>query len=172
MLTKLTPACECMPRIKKSINGKDASQRGAFPYGTELEFTVETPRALGASAVVLRIAEDGREDVDMPLDFCSTENGIDVYKKTVNTAQLCEGREDGLFYYEFLFLRGYETLFTDTYNNVDFELSKSSAGKFRMLVHRADYKVPDWFGNNIIYHIFAKMQIFQLVKNPKTVSTG
>ena len=154
MLTKLTPACECMPRIKKSINGKDASQRGAFPYGSDIEFTVEVPRVLGASAVVLRISRDGGTPFDMPFHFVNTELGVDTYSLTVSTAELCGGDDNGLFYYEILFLRGLDTLFTSTYNYVDFTLEHQSAGKFVLLIHSADYDTPEWFRGRTMYHVF------------------
>ena len=69
MLTKLCSTADVMPKITKKVDGKDASTRGAFPCGSKIEFTVETPRALGASAVVIRIAEDGCQYTDIPLDF-------------------------------------------------------------------------------------------------------
>ena len=154
MLTKFTPACDSMPRIKKSINGKDASQRGAFPYGSDIEFTVEVPRVLGASAVVLRINRDGSEQCDMPLSFVSTELGVDMYSLTLKTTELCGESDNGLFYYEFLFLRGLDTLFTNTYNYVDFTLERQSEGKFILLIHSADYNTPEWFRGRTMYHIF------------------
>ena len=144
-----------MPRITKKVDGKDASSRGAFPCGSKIEFTVETPRALGASAVVLRIAEDGHPSKDIALDFTDTKNGVDTYMVVLDTEELCERRkENGLFYYEFLFLRGNDTLFTDTYNFVDYTLERSSGGKFILLVHTHDYTTPEWFKGRIMYHVF------------------
>ena len=154
MLTKLTPACVGTPRIKKSINGKDASHRGAFPYGTDIEFTVEVPRVLGASAVVLRINKDGAEPFDLPLCFVDTELGVDTYCVTLKTEELCGGEDNGLFYYEILFLRGLDTLFTSTYNYVDFTLERQSEGKFILLVYSSDFKTPEWFWGRTMYHVF------------------
>lgn len=154
MLIKLKGSADVMPTIKKTVEGKDASQRGAFPCGAKIEFTVDTPRALGASAVVLRIAEDGMAYRDIPLDFTDTSLGVDVYTTVLDTAELCGGKENGLFYYEFLFLRGNDTLFTDTHNFVDFTLERSSAGKFLLLVHTADFDTPKWFRGKVMYHVF------------------
>ena len=154
MLTKLTPACVSTPRIKKSINGKDASQRGAFPYGTDIEFTVEVPRVLGASAVVLRINKDGAEPSDMPFSFVKTELGEDTYSLTLNTRELCGSLDNGLFYYEILFLRGLDTLFTSTYNYVDFTLERQSEGKFILLICSADFSTSEWFWGRTMYHVF------------------
>ena len=67
MLTRLSLSVDTKPTIRKTVKGKDASARGAFPCGTSIEFTVECPRALGASAVVLRIARDGEQYKDIPL---------------------------------------------------------------------------------------------------------
>ena len=155
MLTKLSLSADFTPRIIKKVDGKDASHRGAFPCGSKIEFTVETPRALGASAVVLRIAEDGCHPNDIPLEFLKMENGVDIYTTVLDTEELCDARkENGLFYYEFLFLRGNDTLFTDTYNFVDYTLERSSGGKFILLIHTHDYDTPDWFKGRVMYHVF------------------
>ncbi len=155
MLTKLTPSVNSMPTIKKTVNGKDASARGAFPCGTKIEFTVDVPRVLGASAVVLRIAEDGRGDWDIPLSYCKTEGASDIYRTVLDTAAICNPEEEnGLFYYEFLFLRGADTLFSNTWNYVDFSLERQSQGRFLLLVHTQDFATPDWFKGRTMYHIF------------------
>lgn len=154
MLTRLSSSADALPTIRKFADGKDASSRGAFPCGTIIEFTVEVPRALGASAVVLRMAADGEGDKDIPLDYTDTQNGTDIYRTALDTAELCGKDDNGLFYYEFLFLRGWDTLFTDTYNFVDFSLERSSGGRFLLLVHSARYTTPAWFHGRTMYHIF------------------
>ena len=152
MLTKISvPA---MPKIRKTVNGKDASSMGAFAVDEDICFTVDVPRRLGASAVVLRICKDREADTDYPLTFNGTCEGEDSYSVTVNTKELCGYADDGLFFYEFLFLRGLDTLFTSTYNQVDFTLEKHSEGRFALLVYEKDYKTPEWFGGRIMYHIF------------------
>lgn len=152
MLTKISVSA--MPNIKKTVDGKDASSRGAFAVGENISFTVEAPRRLGASAVVLRICGDGEGDRDMPLTFTSTEGGIDVYTLTLDTKELCGYAEDGLFFYEFLFVRGFDTLFTSTHNQVDFTLESRSDGRFALIIYEKDFKTPDWFGGRVMYHIF------------------
>lgn len=154
MLTKLLSLADSTPIIKKTYNGKDVSARGAFPCGTVIDFTVDVPRSLGASAVVLRISKDGEMDTDIALDYTDTQNGVDVYCTSLDTEKLCQGADNGLFYYEFLFLRGWDTLFTDTYNFVDFTLERASGGRFILLVHSADYDTPEWFKGRTMYHIF------------------
>lgn len=153
MLTKLS--CEpigMMPVITKKVNGADASARGAFARGEKIEFTVAVPRALGASAVVLRICKDREEDRDLPLSFTELREGTDYYALTLDTAQMCE--EEGLFFYEFLFLRGWHTLFTDTQNQVDYTVCEHSARRFALLIYAEDYKTPEWFYGKTMYHVF------------------
>ncbi len=152
MLTKISVSA--MPTIRKSVNGKDASYRGAFAVGDNICFTVEVPRRLGASAVVLRIRKDGESDTDHPLTFTNTAEGTDVYEVTLDTKVLCGYAEDGLFFYEFLFLRGMDTLFTSTYNQVDFTLERHSENRFALIIYEKEYKTPDWFGGRVMYHIF------------------
>ena len=152
MLKKISVSA--MPRIKKSLNGSDASFQGAFAVGDNIYFTVETPRQLGASAVVLRICKDGEGDRDMPLTFTDTAEGIDIYTIEVNTKELCDYADDGLFFYEFLFVRGADTLFTSTSNQVDFTLEKHSEGRFALVVHEKNFTTPSWFCGRTMYHIF------------------
>ncbi len=155
MLTKITQWADCLPIIEKRIDGADVSHKGSFAFGECPEITVRVPRKLGASAVVLRVRKDGQSDVDYPFSFSSTERGIDVYTFTLDTAALCDGDGDGLFFYEMLFLRGADTLFTSTRNNVDFELLGHSEKRFSMLVYQKELKTPQWFKGRTMYQIFA-----------------
>jgi glycosidase len=154
MLTKISEYDREIPIIKKTVKGENVSHRGAFPFGSIIDITVEAPRKLGASAVVLRICRDGEEDTDIPLIFKSTSEGIDIYTLELDTKKICKNLDEGLFYYEFLFLRGFDTLFTDTYNNVDFSLSERSANRFLLLIHETDFHTPKWFYGRTMYHIF------------------
>jgi len=154
MLIKNSEWTECLPKFAKKIDGRDVSAKGSFAFGECPEFTVEAPRKLGASAVVLRICKDGQPDCDYPFLFTSTDAINDIYTLKVDTASLCGEDEDGLFFYEILFLRGADTLFTSTHNNVDFSLVKNSANRFLMLVHKADMKAPEWFKGRTMYQIF------------------
>lgn len=152
MLTKLP--LSALPTITKQVNGADASERGAFAYGDRICITVEVPRCLGASAVVLRIAADGGKETDLPLQFTDSADGVDGYCLTLDTVSLCGAEERGLFFYELLFLRGADTLFTDTRNQVDFDLTAHSARKFVLLISKADYQTPAWLHGKTMYHIF------------------
>jgi len=142
-----------MPRIRRLCNGEDTTQMGAYPHGAQLTLEVTVPRCLGASAVVLRLAEDGGEERDLPLGFCSADKGEDLYSVTLSTALLC-GEDGGLFYYELLFLRGEKTLFTHSVDNLEFQLRERSGSRFRLLIYRADFHTPTWFREGTMYHIF------------------
>ena len=151
----------CLPnkdtdlKIKKMLRGRDVSHRSAFEYGSSLEIRVEAPRVLGASAAVLRIlSDDTGVERDIPLEFFDSSLGYDVYRTTLDVAELCKNEKSGLFYYEFLFLRGAKTLFTDSINNVDFELCEHSANKFRLLVYEKGFESAKWFRGGVMYHVF------------------
>ena len=88
MLIKNSFWADCLPSIKKKIDGVDVSARGCFAFGECPEFTVEAPRKLGASAVVMRINRDGCEDRDYPFEFVSTDMVRDTYRLTLDTAEL------------------------------------------------------------------------------------
>lgn len=152
MLTKISVSA--MPTITKTVNGADVSQKGAFAFGEKIRFTVAAPRRLGASAVVLRLCRDGQSDVDFSLRFMKTEGGVDTYEYTLDTGELCKTEGQGLFFYEFLFLRGVDTLFTATKNQVDFTLIPHTAQRFALLVYEKEYNTPEWFRGKVMYHIF------------------
>lgn len=149
--------------IKKQYDGKAADTLGAFPCGAKVVFTAQVPRTLGTCAVVMRIARDngayGEERVDpsyrdLPFEFTSTNWIYDIYTLTINTADLCGGDGSGLFYYEYLFLRGADTLFSDTYDNLNFNLSSKEGRFFRLLVYEKGFKTPSWLGGGVMYQIF------------------
>jgi glycosidase len=154
MLIKIRDWAEKKPVIKKRIYGKDLSDRASFECGESLEFIAEVPRSLGASAVVLRICRDGESDRDLPFSFTDSDGVRDIYALYVDTAALCGGEESGVFFYEILFLRGTDTLFTTTRNNVDFELGSRSASRFTMLIYRRGMRTPEWFHGRTMYQIF------------------
>ncbi|MBQ9098841.1 MAG: hypothetical protein IJY50_05370, partial [Clostridia bacterium] len=99
-----------LPVIEKHCKGRDVSSLGAFPVTDTLTLTVRVPRALGAAGVVLRIAPDAHpgkpQPCDLPLSFVETEKGTDTYRLELCLSDLAVGETGGLFYYEYLFLRG------------------------------------------------------------------
>ena len=151
------------PRITKENRGRDVSLRGAFPRGARVEFTGEVKRTLGSSALVLRLWRDviaeGEEDRDgkyrdIPFVFSSTDGVNDIYRLTLDTAEICGNDPSSLFYYEYIFLRGVNTLFSDTGDNVNYALSSREGRPFRLLVYEADLKVPEWVCGGTMYHVF------------------
>ena len=154
MLIKHTPN-HPLPVIKKKIAGRDVSARGAFFSTDTLTLTATVPRALGAAGVVLRIARDGAGDRDYPFSFVGCRGGNDTYRLSLCLTDLCAPDTHGLFYYELLFLRGADTLFTDTAeDNVSFTLATESRGRFRLLVSEQGFATPAWFHGKTMYHIF------------------
>ncbi len=141
-------------RIEKTVSGEDASTMGAFSFGTRVTYTVKVSRRLGAAAVVLRLWRDGENAHDTPLSFVSSEGGVDHYTLTLDTSELCDTADGGLFYYYFLIVRGADTRFTSSINNVDFSLREWEDKPFRLLVYAADYTPPTWFFGGTMYHIF------------------
>ncbi len=141
---------------KNTAGGQEATHLGAFPKGETLRLTVTCPRTLGASAVVLRLNRDGCNPTDTPFEFVSEDitTLTDTYEFTLDTAALCGNTSSGLFYYRLLFIRRGDTLFSDSINNVDFELTPREGSAFRMLVYEADYTTPAWFREGVMYHVF------------------
>ena len=136
------------------VDGHKTETPGAIPYGSVLKLCLKLDRAWGAAAVVCRIAPDGGEERDIPLTFVKTENGVDLYTLLLDTEALCAGKESGLFYYELLLVRGWDTLFSRTPNNVDVTFERESGSRFRLLVYEKEFKAPEWFAGGVMYHIF------------------
>ncbi len=136
--------------------GQDFSRLGAFPCGTVLRLRVVCPRVLGVSAVVLRLCRDGEPETDTPFSYIASEyeTGTDCSELILDTAALCGGADSGLFYYRLLLVRGADTLFTDSINNVDFRLVSHGGCPFRLLVYSEADPVPAWFGEGVMYHVF------------------
>lgn len=140
-------------RMHRLVNGKDQTQYGAFPRGARVILRAEVPRTLGASAVVLRLSADGAEPQDKPFAFVSATPQADAYEVTVDTAALCE-ESGGLFFYELLLLRGTDTLFTSSIDNVQAVLAPQSATRFRLLIYTPELHTPEWLRQGTMYHIF------------------
>ncbi len=157
MLVKENALLEAGQRIllKKTVADCDASRQGAFERGTLVTFCATLPRRMGIAAVVMRLAPDGDESRDLPFTFAGQHEGDDLYTLTLDTAALCGDAPDGLFFYELLFLRGFDTLFSNSINNFDFTLDTHEGNKFRLLVYAKGYRTPAWFAGGTMYHIFA-----------------
>ncbi len=119
-----------------------------------LTLSLELPRVWGAAAAVCRIARDGEGDRDLPMIFSKTQNGVDLYTLALDTAALCGEDESGLFYYEILLVRGWDTLFSQTPNNYDVTFAREGGSRFRLLVYQKEFMAPTWFAGGVMYHIF------------------
>ncbi len=145
---------ECEIRINKFLKTEDVSALGAFARGDVIDIEIAVASRLGACGVVCRIKMDGGADRDIPLELVRSDEIFDIYSFSLDTAELCGERNGGLFYYEFLFLRGLNTLFTSTNNNKDFLVEEKEGRRFRLLVHSSDYRTPESFGRGVMYQIF------------------
>ena len=156
MLPKLSRQIDgaCLVKLEKFVGGADKSSLGAFACGEKIEFKMTLSRRIGALGVVLRIAEDGGAERDITLKRNKIDEVTDLFSLTLDTEELCGERGCGLFYYEFLILRGFDTLFSDTYNNKDIEFSQSAGCRFRLLIHKKEYGTPAHFGRGVMYQIF------------------
>ena len=156
MLPKLYKLIDevCEVKLNKYANGKDISDLGAVACGDMLELRLKVSRRLGATGVVCRMAKDGGKDADMPFLRTNLDEIYDMYSLVLDTGALCGEDMCGLFYYELLFLRGLETLFTSTYNNKDFTLEEKSGKRFHLLVSKKEYDTPKSFGRGVMYQIF------------------
>ena len=142
------------PLLWWEVDGHKTVTPGAQPKGAKLKLCLSLPRVWGAAAVVCRIAPDGEDYRDIPLTFEKTQRGIDLYTLVLDTATLCGERGSGLFYYELLIVRGWDTLFSHTPNNVDVTFERESGSRFRLLVYKNDFCTPSWFAGSVMYHIF------------------
>ena len=140
--------------VRKFRGSEDVSDLGALRYGDKINIEVAISRRLGAIGVVMRICRDGGADEDITLGLLNSDNVNDIYTCSLDTAKLCGDVDSGLFYYEFLIMRGFDTLFTVTHNNFDACLSSRSEGRYRLLVTERDFDTPARFGRGVMYQIF------------------
>ncbi len=154
MLPKLSDKIQngLLPTIKRVADGTDVSEKAAFPMGTELCIEANIPRRLGASCAVLRIWADGDDSFDVPFDYVDGDGESDIYRVRIDSRKF--GGESALVYYEILFVRAWDTLFSSSVNNVDFTLENESGSPFYLLFYREDFTTPDWFKGQVMYQIF------------------
>ena len=134
-------------KIEKYIDGERASYKGTVKSGSTLRIELSVSRRFGDGGAVLRIARDGEEDRDIPFSFLDSDGGADRY-----FVELCPIK--GLYYWEILLLRGKETLFVNSINQVDFELFYHSENRFRLLCYDEGAKKPEWMYGRTMYQIF------------------
>lgn len=139
-------SANCGIEIKKYINGKPIGKKGTVPSGETLTIELSLSRRLGDGGIVLRIQRDGEREWDIPFTFVKSEPGIDTYQ-----VDICPIK--GLYFWEILILRGFDTLFVSSINNEDFEILSHSGRKFRLFVYD-ERKRPEWIYGKTIYQIF------------------
>ena len=144
---------EIRKEIKVDQTWENASYCGAFSVENDIRFKISVPTNIGAQGMVMRINRDGEDYWDIPLTLTSFELGREEYTVELNLRTLC-GPVPALFFYEFLLLRGTRTLFTNSINNYDFDLSYHSESKFSLLVYEDYFAPKEWFGKGIMYHVF------------------
>lgn len=132
--------------LKRYVYGQE-TRLGAFPEGTPVTLALTLPRRIGASGVVLRISKDGSESVDLPFSYISMKGGSDRYEAIID-------EKKGLYFYEILLIRGHETLFMSSINNLDAKLTEHSDFLFHILFHEKLLDTPQWVKGGTMYHIF------------------
>ena len=153
-----------LPVITLMADGRDVSDSRAFAAGTVLHICADVPRRMGIATVVMRLWRDGGECRDLAFSYANTRNGEDTdeYELILPlTREALPGGadatgEDGLFYYRFLFLRAWNTLFSSTTDQLDMMLSEneSETHPYRMLVTLSDFDTPRWLARGTMYHVF------------------
>ncbi|MBO4791672.1 MAG: hypothetical protein J5592_05250, partial [Clostridia bacterium] len=169
------------PVIKKYASGQDVSCLGAFSSDETVEFRLELPRRMAASGVVMRIRreDDGTnagaglsegvpssveipaaeadllpgDSADLPFSFLSTDFQTDVYRLELDLKALCGDRPSGFFRYSFLFLRGFDTLFSEAESNLRANVAGSPGKEFILTAFPPSFRVPETDGG-IMYQIF------------------
>ena len=141
------------PVLKKRVMARDVSEKNAFAHGTRLWLSLHVPRALGARGTVLRLHADGVEYRDLPFTFSSTAGTSDIYTLILPLFQISP-ETGGFFEYELLFLRGADTLFSHTEDQVNMTLSPVSRGRFFLTVYADDFQTPRTLWGRTMYHVF------------------
>lgn len=131
-------------------NNRDVSLLGAFSIEETLTWTLVPSREYGIQSIALRIAADGEPPRDFP--FTWQEDG--TFTLTLPMGDLCSNIDNCLFYYHILLIRGDNTLYINTIDNVNFYISSNAEKAFRLLIHSADFTTPAWFRGGVMYHIF------------------
>ena len=150
----LHPLASPAPVLKKQVRGRDVSDKNAFPRTSAVRFTLRVPRALGARGAVLRLHTEG-EARDLPFSFSEVRGGWDVYLLSLSLFKFTP-KTGGFFEYELLFLRGADTLFSHTEDQVHLTLSPVSIpnGRFYLTVYADDFRTPRVTWGRTMYHVF------------------
>ena len=141
------------PVLKKRVRGRDKSDKNAFSREETVLFTLHVPRALGARGAVLRLHADGEGERDLPFSFCDVRGAWDIYVLMLPLFEFTP-ETGGFFEYELLFLRGADTLFSHTDDQVNMTLSPVSKGRFFLTIFADGFGTPRRFWGRTMYHVF------------------
>ena len=143
------------PVLKKRVRGKDVSDKNAFPHSDTVELALHIPRALGARGAVLRLHTDGEGYRDLPFAFSGLHGAWEHYALTLVLGAFTP-QTGGFFEYEVLFLRGADTLFSHTEDQVHMTTSPVSVtdGRFFLTVYASDLATPQRVWGRTMYHVF------------------
>lgn len=133
---------------------RDASLHGAFPAEGVLRLRLTLPRLYGAAGAVLRLFPDGGAYTDLVFSPAETDSEHDLYELSLSLTLLGGKQACGLYYYELLLLRGDDTLFSDTHDQVSLAWTSHTAEKFRLLLYVPSFDTPKWLRGGVMYHIF------------------
>jgi len=144
-------------KVRKSVGKTDLSKLGAVAQpgkSEKLSVAVELPRCAGLCDVRMCISADGKDSVRYELEYTS-DYVTDVFRLELAVSELPDELSNGLYYYHFELDFGVITLYTNSVNNSDFELTEQyPETRFRLLVYDRQFRTPEWFKGNIMYHIF------------------
>lgn len=140
--------------IIKTVLGKDRSLSGAFSIADTLEITLHIPRDLQLVSPRLILCPDGGNDREIIPEYKGLGKRGDIFTFSLNLSALCADETGGLFYYDFRFERNYQTVYTNSTNNVDFTLATAPSRRFLLLVYESEFTTPTCFYDTTMYHIF------------------
>lgn len=132
--------------IKKISGEENASLRGAFSEAEKVKWILNIPREFGVRAVLMRLMRDGGQNKEIELEW----NNDNTYSIEIDMSELGVG----LYFYSFVLLRGADTLFTNTTDNVHFECTRKIGRSFMLSVYDRNYCTPEWFKGGVMYQIF------------------
>ena len=148
---------EPLVKITKKLGKKDIGRLGAICEARaedKLGFYVSLPRKAGATSAKLVFSRDFGETYQFEMSLY-TDNVTDTFSCDIPVSKLPDKLSNGLYYYHFEISFGRLVLYSESINNIDFELrTEYPESRLRLLVYDKKFETPEWFKGNIMYHIF------------------
>lgn len=157
-------------KIRRTVNGSEKNNLGAFALSNNLEISLDISRKLGVCLASLIIFGDAEKTTSSyPLEYTKTVGSADTYTVTLCLKELCKERDFGLFYFYFTLNIGNDILYLSSVNNIDFEVVSDleHLKSFRLLVYSDSYSTPSWAKSAVMYHIFVDRFAKSDRKTPK-----